>query len=106
MAWLVLIASGAMETVWATALGKMDGFNKPLALIVFLSGLTFSMIGLGYSMRTIPIGTAYSVWTGTGAALTVIVGIITKTEPVSVLKIIFLIGLITCVIGLKAVSDT
>ena len=64
MAWIVLIASGVMESVWATALGKMDGFSKPLPLIVFIVGLTFSMVGLGYSLRTIPTGTAYSVWTG------------------------------------------
>jgi len=106
MAWLVLIASGVMESVWAIALGKMDGFNKPLPLIVFIAALTLSMTGLGYSMKTIPTGTAYSVWTGIGASLTVIIGIFTKTEPVSVLKIIFLIGLVSCVIGLKAVSNT
>ena len=106
MAWIVLIASGVMESVWATALGKMDGFSKPLPLIVFIVGLTFSMVGLGYSMRTIPTGTAYSVWTGIGAALTVIIGIVKKTEPVSILKIIFLVGLVSCVIGLKVVSNT
>ena len=104
MAWIVLVASGMMESVWATALGKMDGFSKPLPRIVFVVGMVLSMTGLGCAMKSIPTGTAYPVWTGIGAALTVVIGIVTKTEPVSALKIALLIGLIACVIGLKLVS--
>ena len=104
MAWIVLIISGVMEAVWATALGRMDGLNKITPLIIFIAGLVLSMLGLGYAMRSIPTGTAYCIWTGIGAAITVIIGIVTKTEPVSVLKIVFLIGLVCCVIGLKVVS--
>ena len=95
-----------MESVWATALGKIDGMNKPIPLVVFVLGLTFSMLGLGYSMRTISAGTAYVVWTGIGAALTVIIGIIMGTETVSIAKIVFLVGLVSCVIGLKMVSKS
>ena len=104
MSWIVLVISGVMESVWATALGRMDGFHKPVPVIVFIVGMTLSMLGLGYSMRTISTGTAYAVWTGIGAALTIVIGIATGTESVSAAKVILLIGLLSCVIGLKAVS--
>jgi quaternary ammonium compound-resistance protein SugE len=106
MSWIVLVISGVMESVWATALGRIDGMSKPIPVIVFILGLTFSMLGLGYSMRTISAGTAYVVWTGIGAALTVIIGIISGTETVSLAKVLLLIGLVACVAGLKIVSKS
>ncbi len=101
-----MVFSGLMESVWATALGKIDGLSKTTPIIVFVIGMILSMAGLAYAMRTIPTGTAYAVWTGIGAAATVILGIILGTESVSIVKILLIIGLISCVIGLKIVSES
>jgi len=101
MAWLVLVASGMFEAVWAVALGKSDGFTRWVPSIVFGLALVVSMAGLAHAMRTIPIGTAYAVWVGIGASLTVTVGMAAGTETVSWLKVALIIGLIGCVVGLK-----
>ncbi|MDJ1371833.1 DMT family transporter [Gulosibacter molinativorax] len=103
MAWFVLIVSAVFEAVWATALGMSEGFTKPWPTIVFLVALTLSMLGLGWAAKSIPMGTAYAVWTGIGAALTVTYAMLTGSEPVSALKIVFLVGIIAAVIGLKLV---
>lgn len=101
MAWIILLASAAFEAVWATALGYSDGFSKPLPTVVFAVTLVVSMLGLGWAAKSIPIGTAYAVWTGLGAALTVTFAIVTGDESASVLKVLFLCGIIGAVIGLK-----
>lgn len=105
MNWIVLIVSGAMEAVWATALGASEGFSKPLPTVVFIVGMVASMAGLSYAIRTLPTGTAYAVWVGIGAALTVIWGMITGTESVSFARIALIAGLVGCVIGLKLISE-
>lgn len=104
MAWFVLIASGFLEAVWATALGKSDGLTRLWPSVVFLVTMVVSLFGLGFAMRTLPTGTAYAVWTAIGAALTVAYAMITGTEPVSLLRIALLFGLVSCVIGLKILS--
>lgn len=101
MAWLVLVISGVLEAVWATALGRSEGFSKLVPSIVFIVGLTASMLGLAWAMRELPIGTAYAVWVGIGAALTVGFAMVTGTESMSVLKILFLLMIIGGVVGLK-----
>ena len=101
MSWLILIVSGVLEAVWATALGKSESFTKLWPTVVFGVALVLSMAGLAVAMRSIPIGTAYAVWTGLGAALTVTFAILTGDEPASVLKVLFLCGIIGAVIGLK-----
>jgi len=101
MSWLVLIASGVLEAVWATALGRSAGFTRLVPTIVFFVALTASMGGLAYAMRSLPVGTSYAVWVGIGATLTVAVAMVTGTESVSVLKALLLLGIVGCVIGLK-----
>jgi quaternary ammonium compound-resistance protein SugE len=101
MAWLVLVVSGVLEAVWAVALGKTEGFTRLTPSIVFLVAITASMIGLGYAMRSIPIGTAYAVWVGIGAALTVAYSMAAGDESVSLVKVLLILGLIGCVVGLK-----
>ncbi|GAB3739353.1 DMT family transporter [Microlunatus parietis] len=101
MSWIILIISGVLEAVWATALGKSEGFTKPGPTITFVIGLLLSMAGLAYAMRDLPTGTAYAVWVGIGASLTVAYAMITGAEPFSVLKLIFILGIVGCVIGLK-----
>lgn len=101
MAWVVLVLAGGLEAVWAVALGKSEGFTRLTPSVVFLIAIAASMAGLGYAMRTLPIGTAYAVWVGIGAALTVTFGMVTGDEPASLVKVLLLVGLIGCVIGLK-----
>lgn len=101
MAWLVLVVSGGLEAVWATALSRSEGFSRLTPSVVFLVALVASMGGLGYAMRTLPVGTAYAIWVGIGAALTVVIAMASGEEPVSVLRILLVLGLIGCVIGLK-----
>jgi quaternary ammonium compound-resistance protein SugE len=87
MSWIILIASGVLEAVWATALGRSEGFTKPIPSVVFVVGLVLSMGGLAWALRELPVGTAYAVWVGIGAALTVTY------------------AMVTGVVGLKLVSD-
>ncbi len=101
MAWVVLVLSGVFEAVWATALGRSDGFSKLGPSLVFVGGLLVSMAGLAYAMRELPVGTSYAVWVGIGAVLTVVYAMITGAETVSPLKILFLVGIVGSVIGLK-----
>lgn len=101
MAWLVLVLAGGLEAVWAVALGKSDGFTRLTPTVVFLIAIAGSMAGLGYAMRTLPIGTAYAVWVGIGASLTVAFSMATGDEPASVIKVLLLLGLLGCIIGLK-----
>ena len=104
MAWFVLIVSGVFEAVWATALGRSDGFTKAGPTLVFLVAMVISMIGLAYAMRSIPTGTAYAIWTALGASLTVGYAMATGAEPVSLIRVALLLGIIGCGIGLKAGS--
>lgn len=101
MAWLVLVVSGVLEAVWALALGRSEGFSRLVPSVVFAVALVLSMGGLAYALRTIPVGTGYAVWVGIGAALTVAVGMATGAEEVSVVKLLLLVGLVGCVVGLK-----
>nr|WP_173923186.1 multidrug efflux SMR transporter [Agromyces sp. Marseille-P2726] len=105
MHWPVLILSGVLEAVWAVALGLSDGFTVFWPTVVFLVAGVASMVGLAYAMRGIPVGTAYAVWTGLGAALTVVYSTVFGGESASVLKLLFLAGIVGCVIGLKLVHS-
>ena len=101
MAWLVLILSGMLEAVWATALGRSESFNRVGPSVVFIVGLVLSMTGLAYAMRALPVATAYAVWVGIGSALTAAYSMITGDESASLLKVVFLAGIVGCVVGLK-----
>ncbi len=101
MAWIILVLSGLLEAVWATALGKSDGFTKVVPTVIFGVALVGSMAGLAYAMRTLPIGTSYAIWTGIGTVLTVSYAMAFDGEPASVLKAIFIAGIVGCVVGLK-----
>ena len=104
MAWFVLVISGVFEAVWATALGRSEGFSKLGPSVVFFVALAVSMAGLAYAMRTLPTGTSYAVWVGIGASITVAFAMLTGGEPFTWAKLALLAGLIGCIVGLKAVS--
>lgn len=101
MAWIVLLVSGVLEAVWATALGKSEGFSRPVPTVVFVVALIASMIGLAIAMRSLPIGSAYAVWVGVGSVLTVAYAMATGSETASVTKMLLLVGIVGCVVGLK-----
>lgn len=104
MAWLILVASGALEAVWATALGRSDGFSRLVPSLVFAVTSVLSVVGLAYAMRELPTGTSYAIWVGIGASLTVAYAMATGAESASVAKVLLLGGVIGCVIGLRLVS--
>ncbi|WP_033344727.1 DMT family transporter [Catenuloplanes japonicus] len=101
MAWAVLVVSGILETVWAIALEKSHGFTRPIPSAVFGVALVLSMAGLGYALRTIPVGTGYAVWVGIGAVGTAIVGMTVLGESASLPRILCLMLVICGVAGLK-----
>lgn len=101
MDWVILIASGVLEAVWATALGRSNGFKKLVPTIIFVIAAIGS---LGIALHTLPTGTAYAVWTATGASLTVLWAMITGAEKASVVKVVLLAGIVTCVVGLKVLA--
>ncbi|MGY1680420.1 DMT family transporter [Geodermatophilus sp. SYSU D01176] len=101
MSWLVLVLSGVLEAVWATALGRSEGFSRLAPSVVFGVTLVLSMVGLAYAMRELPVGTAYAVWVGIGAVLTVVIAMVSGEEPVSAVRLLLLAGIVGCVVGLK-----
>jgi quaternary ammonium compound-resistance protein SugE len=104
MAWFVLVLSGVLEAVWATALDKSEGLSRLAPSVVFGVALVLSMGGLAYAMRDLPVGTSYAVWVGVGAVLTVAYAMITGAESTSVPKVFLLAGIIGCVVGLKLIQ--
>ncbi len=80
MAWIVLVVSGVLEAVWATALSRSAGFTRLGPTVLFAVALLISMAGLAYAMRTLPVGTSYAIWVGIGAALTVGFAMITGAK--------------------------
>jgi quaternary ammonium compound-resistance protein SugE len=104
MDWVLLIGSGVLEAVWATALGASDGLRRRRPALVFLVATVLSVWGLAVAMETIPTGTAYAVWTATGASLTVVWAMARGTEPASLVRVLLLLGIVSCVVGLKVVS--
>ncbi|MET3367551.1 UNVERIFIED_CONTAM: quaternary ammonium compound-resistance protein SugE [Jeotgalibacillus campisalis] len=100
--WVILLASALLEAVWATALGLSDGFTQLMPTVVFAITAVLSMLGLGIAVKRIPLGTAYAVWVGIGAALTVGWAMITGVESASPLKLLFIAGIVGCAAGLKA----
>lgn len=101
MAWLVLIVSGLLETVWAVALESSKGFSRLVPGLVFGVALLLSMGGLAYAMRTIPIGTGYAVWVGIGAVGTALYGMAALGDAVTAARIGCLLLIVSGVVGLK-----
>ncbi len=108
MSWFVLIIAGLFEVAFAFCLGKAkEATGNPMYLWYagFLIALFISMALLIRATQTLPIGTAYAVWTGIGAVGTVLVGIVVFKEPATFLRVFFLMTLIGSIIGLKVVSN-
>jgi len=104
MAWLILVASGVLEAVWATAMDRSDGFSRLAPSLIFAVSLLFSMAGLAFAMRTLPTGTSYAVWVGIGAVLTVGYAMLSGEETASPVKVLLIAGVVGCIAGLKVVG--
>lgn len=101
MAWVVLVISGLLETVWAVALHRSAGLSRLAPSVVFVGALVLSMAGLARALREIPVGTGYAVWVGIGAAGTAVVGMVALGEPATVPRALCLLLVIAGVVGLK-----
>lgn len=104
MAWVVLVLSGMLEAVWASALAASKGFRRWKPTVLFAVSMVVSMAGLAWAMQYLPPGTAYAVWVGIGAALTLVWSFLTRQERPTVLRVLLLVLLIGSVVGLRAVS--
>jgi len=101
MAWLVLVVSGFLEAAWAISLKMSDGFSRLVPSLVFGVTAILSIVGLSWAMKQLPVGPAYAAWTGIGAALTAVIGMVWLHEAVTVLKLVSLVLIIAGVIGLN-----
>lgn len=101
MAWLLLILGGCFEVGFTTCLRFVDGFRNIPWSLGFLVSVTLSMSLLEVAARSIPLGTAYAVWSGIGAIGTVIVGILFFGEAATTIRILLILGVIACIAGLK-----
>ena len=104
MYWFVLLLSGVLEAVWATALAASDGFRRPRPTVLFAVSLVLSMVGLAWAMTALPAGTAYAVWVGIGAVGTVLLAVARREERLGAGRAALLVVLVACVAGLKAVA--
>ena len=105
MAWVALIIGGLFEVGFTTSLRFVDGFRNAPWVVAFLVSVTLSMGLLEYAGRTIPLGTAYAIWAGIGAAGTVVVGMAFFGESAAPARLMLLTGLIGCIIGLKLLKN-
>ncbi|MBD9698679.1 multidrug efflux SMR transporter [Flavimobilis sp. GY10621] len=101
MAWLVLVVSGLLEAGWALSLKASNGFTRLWPTVTFGVLLVLSMLGLAYALRTLPVGVAYAVWTGIGAATTAVVAVFAFGETMNVVKAVSLVLIVAGIVGLN-----
>jgi quaternary ammonium compound-resistance protein SugE len=104
MAWLILFAAGLLETGWAVGLKYTEGFSRLWPSVWTILAMVLSLVMLSYALKTLPIGTAYAVWTGIGACGTAILGIVLFGEPATTARVISLGLIVAGIVGLKLVG--
>ena len=104
MAWTLLLIAGVFEIGWAVGLKYSDGFTRPWPTTLTVAAMVISMVLLGLAAKDLPIGTAYAVWTGIGAAGAFVLGILLFREPATALRILCVSLIIVGVVGLKLLS--
>ncbi|MDD9207630.1 multidrug efflux SMR transporter [Georgenia sp. 10Sc9-8] len=105
MAWIILIVSGLFEAGWALSLKASEGFTRLWPSVSFAVLATISFVGLAYALRTLPVGTAYAAWTGIGASVTAVVGMLWLGETSSVLKVVSLVLIVAGIVGLHLAEN-
>jgi len=106
MPWIVLVVAGLFEVAWAIGLKYTDGFSRPWPTVATLVAMVISVALLGYAVRTLPVGTAYAVWTGIGAVGTVVLGIVLLDESTSLARLGCITLVVAGIVGLKLAGDT
>ncbi len=106
MAWIILVIAGLMEIGWAIGLKYTEGFTRPVPSVLTAAAIVGSMLLLAKATQTLPIGTAYAVWVGIGAAGAAILGIVLFQEAASPARLLFLGMLVVAIIGLKMTSGS
>ncbi|TEA27126.1 quaternary ammonium compound efflux SMR transporter SugE [Candidatus Schmidhempelia bombi] len=106
MAWISLFIAGLLEVVWAIGLKYSENFTKLWPSVITLIALVGSFLLLSHAMRTLPVGTAYAIWTGIGALGAAVVGIIVFKEPANAMRVISLCLIIIGILGIKLSSTT
>ena len=101
MAWIILGVAGLLEIAWAVGLRYTHGFTRLWPSVFTIIAIVLSMYLLSVAARTLPIGTAYAVWVGIGAAGTALLGILILNEPVTLWRVFFLVLLGVAIVGLK-----
>jgi quaternary ammonium compound-resistance protein SugE len=104
LAWILLLFAGLFEIAWAIGLKYTDGFTRLWPTVATVLAMVFSIVLLGLAVKTLPVGTAYAVWTGIGAVGTVILGIVLLGEPASAGRVVSLLLIVAGIIGLKLVT--
>ncbi len=104
MSWIYLALAAAFEVGFTTSMRFSNNFRNLVASIGFLICVALSLLFLELANRSIPLGTAYAVWTGTGAVGTVLIGMIWFAEPATAVRLLLIFGIITCAIGLKVTA--
>ncbi|MGX1976217.1 DMT family transporter [Streptomyces kronopolitis] len=104
MAWILLLVAGLLEVGWSVGMKYTDGFTRWWPSVWTGAGIVASMLLLSYAARTLPIGTAYGVWVGIGAAGAAVAGMVLLGEPATAARIFFIVLLLVAVVGLKATS--
>ncbi len=103
-AWILLVIAGLLETGWAIGLKYAEGVTKPVPTVLTILAMILSMALLGIAVKTLPIGTAYGVWVGIGAAGAAILGMVLFKESAGALRLVSLVLLLAGVVGLKLTS--
>ena len=101
MAWVILILAGIFEVIWAYSMKLSEGFTRLTPSVVTIVFMVLSVGLLSISMRTLPLGTAYTVWTGIGAIGAFVVGIIVFNEPMTVVRMIAVVLIVSCLLLMK-----
>jgi len=104
MAWLILIVAGVAEVGWAVGLKFTHGFTRPGPTALTVTAMVLSMWLLGLAVRTLPLGTAYAIWTGIGTVGTALVGIMLFHEPAGAVRLLCLALIVSGIVGLKLVT--
>ncbi|MEU3848862.1 multidrug efflux SMR transporter [Streptomyces sp. NPDC029554] len=104
MAWVLLVVAGLLEVGWSVGMKYTDGFTRPIPSVLTGAGIVASMLLLSQAAKTLPIGTAYGVWVGIGAAGAAVFGMAVLGEPATAARIFFVCLLLVAVVGLKATS--
>lgn len=104
MAWLILFVAGLTEIGWAVGLKYTQGFTRPMPTALTVVAMVASLWLLGLAVRTLPLGTAYAIWTGIGTVGTVVVGILIFNEPATTLRIVCVALIVSGIVGLKLVT--